>query len=288
VSLPAVFEAYPPLTDMVGKSGWLRLRLEPRRGRTVVADQYWRIPLQALPPTYQDADDEAYLYLLNPTGGIVQGDRLHTEIALAAGARSVMSTQSATKVYRMDETYAEELNDFRLHGDSVLEWLPDQTIPFAGSRLHRRTRIHADADATFIVTEMLAAGRVARGERFAFEHLVIELQACVGDDRRIVDRLHLSPGEDRPHRPGLWHGYAHYGALYAYSRLLGEELVEGLAEVIESHDGVYGSAGQPERGFAVARILADTTWRLHEVLFDAWDLLRRALIGKPARQLRKL
>jgi hypothetical protein len=38
---------------------------------------------QALQPSYQDADDEAYIYLMNPTGEIVQRDRLRTEITLA-------------------------------------------------------------------------------------------------------------------------------------------------------------------------------------------------------------
>jgi len=93
VSLPAAFEALGPLTDEVGKWGVLRLTLAPRRGRTMITDQYWRIPLQGLPPSYQDGDDEAFVYLLNPTGGIVQGDRLHTSITLAPGARAAIRSR---------------------------------------------------------------------------------------------------------------------------------------------------------------------------------------------------
>ncbi len=72
MTAPAVFDSLGPLTDQVGKSGVLRLSLARDQDRTVIADQYWRIPLQVLPPSYQDADDEAYVYLLNPTGGVVQ------------------------------------------------------------------------------------------------------------------------------------------------------------------------------------------------------------------------
>jgi urease accessory protein len=288
VSLPAAFEVWGTLTDEVGKWGVLRLTLAPRRGRTVVADQYWRIPLQGLPPSYQDGDDEAFVYLLNPTGGIVQGDRLHTAITLAPGARAVISTQSATKVYRMDEAYAEEVNHYTLNGDAVLECLPDQTIPFAGSRFYRSTRIDLDPDATLILTDLLAAGRVARGECFGFQQLFVEVEVSVGEEPCLVDRLQLCPADGRVDRLGLWNAHAYYGSLYAYSPRLDESLATELAELVEGGEGVYGGAGQPAPGFAVARVLGHTTWAVRELLFEAWDLLRRRLVGKPARQLRKL
>jgi urease accessory protein len=288
VSLPAAFEAWGPLAPEVGKFGVLRLRLAPRRGRTVITDQYWRIPLQALPPSYQDGDDEAYLYLLNPTGGIVQGDRLQTAITLEPGARAVISTQSATKVYRMDEAYAEETNHYTLEGDAVLECLPDQTIPFAGSRFYRSTHIDLDPAATLILTDLLAAGRVARGERFGFEQLFVQVDIHVGGEPCVVDRLHLSPSDGAMDRLGLWNAHGYYGSLYAYSPRLDDALATALAELIEGRDGVYGGAGQPAPGFAVARVLGPTTWAVREALYDAWDLLRRRLVGKPARPLRKL
>jgi urease accessory protein len=268
-------------------SGVLRLRLGPKRGRTDVVDQYWRIPLQVLPPSYQDEDDEAYVYLLNPTGGIVQGDRLLVEVEVEAGARTLLSTQSATKVYRMDESWAEERNRFVLHGDAVVEYLPDQTIPFAGSRLYRSTGVELAPGSTLILTDLVAAGRVARGERFAFDRLFMEVSVTVGSERRLLDRLEIAPGVSRPDRPGLWEGYSYYGSLYAHSPRMGAALAAQLAELIESRPGVWGGAGQPEPTLLVARMLGETAWGMREILFDAWDLLRRELLGKGARPLRK-
>jgi urease accessory protein len=284
----AAFSALGPLVDEVGKSGILRLALAPRRGRTEVVDQYWRVPLQALPPSYQDGDDEAYVYLLNPTGGVVQGDRLHTTLSLSPGARCVVSTQSATKVYRMDEGYAEEVNHYSLRGDAVLECLPDQTIPFAGARFRRSTRVDLDAGSTLILSDLLAAGRVARGERFGFERLFAEVEIRVEGERRLVDRLHAAPAQGRLDRLGLWNMALYYGSLYAYSPRLDAALTTRLAEMLEHRGGVYGGAGASALGCAVARVLGPTTWAVRDVLFDAWDLLRRGLIGKPARPLRKL
>src|SRR5207302_530788 len=83
--------------------------------------------------------------------GIVQGDRLETEIVLGPGARGVASTPAATKVYRMDASYAAERSRYVLRGGAVLECLPDQTIPFAGARFFRSTRADLDPDSTLIL-----------------------------------------------------------------------------------------------------------------------------------------
>jgi urease accessory protein len=288
VRAPAAFAALGPLADQIGKSGVLRLCLARDRERTAIVDQYWRIPLQVLPPSYQDEDDEAFVYLLNPTGGIVQGDRLCTDVTLMPGARSVITTQSAAKIYRMDESYAVELNRYTLHGDAVLECVPDQTIPFAGSRFYRATRVDLDPASTLILTDLLAAGRVARGERFAFERLFVEVDVRIAGERLLLDRLNLAPADGAPDRLGLWNDHAYYGTLYACSPRLDEALAGVLAEMFERRDDVYGSAGQPAPGCAIVRVLARTTWQAREALFEAWDLLRRALLDKPARELRKL
>jgi urease accessory protein len=252
-----------------------------------VVDQYWRIPLQLLPPSYQDDDDTAFFYLLNPTGGIVQGDRLTTDVTLEPGARSLLSTQSATKVYRMVERDAEERNHFVVGDGAVLEYLPDQTIPFAGSRLHRRTVVDLEPEATLILSEFLAAGRVARGERFSFDRLVSELEVRVGGEPRLVDRLQLAPAESPLARLGLWGGHPYFAALYVYSPRATPALATALADLLTSRAGVYAGAGRPAPGILVARMLGQTTEDLRQLLFEAWDVLRRALLGKSARRLRK-
>jgi len=287
VSLPAAFETLGPLVAAAGKSGRLRLRLGRRAGRTVVTDQYWTLPLQVMPPSYQDGDDEAYIYLLNPTGGIVQGDRLETEIVLDPGARGVASTPAATKVYRMETSYGAERSRYVLHGDAVLECLPDQTIPFAGARLFRSTRVDLDPDSTLILWDLLAAGRVARGERFAFDRLFVEVEVRVGGECRLLDRLDLAPAAGTLDRLGLWDVYACYGSLYVHSPRLDAGLAAALAELLEGREGVWAGAGYPEPQLAVARILGHTAEDVQALLYDAWDLLRRPLLGKPAHRLRK-
>ena len=58
------------------------------------------LPLQALEPMDLVGDGSATLLLLNPTGGVLGGDRLETEVSLGPASHVCLSTPSATRVYR--------------------------------------------------------------------------------------------------------------------------------------------------------------------------------------------
>jgi urease accessory protein UreH len=80
----------------------------------------------------------------------------------------------------------------------------------------------------------------------------------------------------------------YYGTLYACSPRLDAGLAARLAALMEAGAEVYAGAGQPAPGVAIARVLGPGSEAVRGLLFDAWDLLRRPLLGKPARPLRKL
>src|SRR5207245_11659328 len=85
----------------VGRDGALQLRCERRGPATVVAGCRYTLPLQVLAPVALD-DPAAVVSMLNPTGGLVGGDRLSIDVGVAAGAHAVLTTPSATRVYRTE------------------------------------------------------------------------------------------------------------------------------------------------------------------------------------------
>jgi urease accessory protein len=262
--------------------------VEARGGRTIVGDQFWRVPLQAMPPAYQDGDDQAFVYVLNPTGGVLQGDRLELDVVVRPDARLFLTTQSAAKLYRMEHGEAWETNRLVVCEGALLEYLPDQTIPYAGSSFHRMTRVDVDQTATAIVGEVLSAGRVARGECFQFTRLQTALAIHVGDDLKVLDRLDLRSGTVPLESVGLWEEHHHYAVVYAASPRADASLAERVAAYLEGQEGVIGGASSAGPGVATVRMLGRTMWQLKDVCFGVWDLLRRQLVGKPARMLRKL
>ncbi len=108
--------------DRVGRDGFLRLQFEKRRGHTVLIGRNFTLPLQVMEPISLENNGSLYLMLLNPTGGLVGGDSLRTEITLGPEAHVSMTTPAATKVYRTLGPATLQCRQICLGRDATLEY----------------------------------------------------------------------------------------------------------------------------------------------------------------------
>ena len=116
------------------------------------------------------APDMAFVYVQNPTGGVFAGDRLGSRVTAERGARVHLTTQSATKLYRMEDG-GEAHQDVRIvvGEGAYVEHVPDPLIPQAGARYRQRTAIELARAPRASTRRRVAPGRRAGGERFAYE-----------------------------------------------------------------------------------------------------------------------
>jgi len=116
------------------------------------------------------------LHLHNLSGGVLGGDQLALDVELASSARVQLTTTGATRVYRCrtGAQAARQTTVVRVGAGGLLEYMPDQLIPFAGSRYQQRTLIELEQDAGLFWWETIAPGRLARGECFAYDLLQLE------------------------------------------------------------------------------------------------------------------
>ena len=151
--------------------GLADLALAVRGGRTCLVGQLVNPPLVVQRALYLDQalPDMAFIYLANPTAGILQGDHLEVRVNVAPGAKAHLTTQSATKVFAMPDGSAFQETELTLERGAYLEYLPDQVIPFRGAKFSQRTSITVATDATLIYGEVIAPGRTARGESLAYD-----------------------------------------------------------------------------------------------------------------------
>jgi len=72
-----------------GKVGILRLGFERRGDRTILRDLFRQSPLLVQRALYWDEEmpDLPCVMILTTSGGVLQGDRLHMDVALAPAAR---------------------------------------------------------------------------------------------------------------------------------------------------------------------------------------------------------
>jgi urease accessory protein len=268
----------------------LRMRCDGRR-RTVLAERRQRFPLRMTSPMYLDAGDRgmAFIYVQNPTGGVHAGDRLHTGIVAEAGARVHVTTQSATKISRMDGGEAVQALHVDVGPGAYVEYVPDAIIPQAGARLVQDTVVTLHDGAMFVAAETLAPGRRARGERFAYERIRLRLEARRDGRELCVDTMELEPARRSPEARGILGPLDYLVSLVALcpdgdAAGLAGALDDGLAartDVVGAADELPGGAG------AVARILAPSATAAREQLREAWRIIRAELLALPLPATRK-
>lgn len=270
----------------VGRDGWLRLEFERRGGRTVLARSAWAVPLQILAPVALD-DPAAVVSILNPTGGVVGGDRLRVEVSVGAGAHACITTPSATRIYRTAGPAAEQEVSVRVGMDATLEWVPDHAIPFAGSAFRQRIRVDLAAGARIFLVDSFAAGRIARGEAWRFARFQSTLEVHDAAGWLLLDRICLEePGAGVA---GL--GVAEEHRYVATVVIAGPGADAGLAgELTASVGGIQGAragVASLRRGGLLVRCLAQSAPGLLRTLEAVWAVSRAALLGVPPPALRK-
>jgi urease accessory protein len=102
--------------------------------------------------------------IINTAGGMAGGDRFNLDMTVGPGARLMVTTAAAEKVYR---TLAPEATiDVKLAVETggSLAWLPQETILFDRARLRRSIDIDLAADARLLLAEAIVFGRSGMGE----------------------------------------------------------------------------------------------------------------------------
>jgi len=235
--------------------------------------------------------DMAFVYVQNPTGGVFPGDRLETRLVLDVGAKVHVTTQSATKIYGTDEAGADQSIDVRLASGSYLELVPDLVIPHAGSRFGQKLDVSIAPDAALFISEMIAPGRLARGERFEYSALNLRTRVLDDDGNELVaDALLFEPVLRHPDRRGLLGGYSFVGTAFAVAPSCD---VSELAHAIDDACRVIGedvvAGGCPVHGDVgvAVRVLAASHRSLRDALDIVWGIVRERLVGAKPPTRRK-
>ncbi len=134
-----------------------------------------------------------FVYLLNPTGGVLQGDRLLTEIKVEKDARALITTPSANKLYKMEDDHAEILNEIHVEEGGVLEFIPEYNIPYAKSSTYQESIFHIHDDSILFTWDMVIPGRVDLGEYFDYDLYSSKIKIYVNGKLKAYEFAKLTP-----------------------------------------------------------------------------------------------
>ena len=277
-----------------GKLGALFLLLEKNAkvNKTVIKEQFSKVPLFTQRALYleESLPSMAYLYIISPSGGVLQGDRYRIDIKLAENAIAHITTQGATRLYRMDKNFATQILNISLDSNCYLEYVPDQIIPYRDSRFYQSVNLQVPDDATLIYSETIVPGRMAMGEYFDYDVCYLKTIAKNQSGKlKLVDTALLEPKKNQLKRLGILEEFNMLSNMYLvipskYVNILNEK----ISENIQKYDKVIARCSiLPNDSGLVVRILGNMMDNIKEVTHTIIRICRHEILGAGFSGIRK-
>ena len=289
-----LIESQKSETGKAGKAGILNLKLgtDHKTGKTIVREQYCRVPLFIQRAMYleETLPTMAYIYIMSPSGGILQGDRYRIDITLSNNAFAHVTTQGATRIYKMENNCGTQIVNIKAEEGSYLEFIPDQIIPFRSSRFYQEVELTVHDDATMIYSEIIVPGRVASGEKFEYDICYIKTVARnhLGNTR-FIDTVKLEPKKENMTVIGILGNFEVVGTIYIVTR---EQYLKDLQFEINKKIKLEGkiSLGTsilPKRQGILVRILGKSAEDVKNMIFEVVRIARNQITGASFSEMRK-
>jgi urease accessory protein len=274
--------------ERVGRDGFLRLQFSRRERDTVLSQSRFTLPLQALTPL-QLADGTAYLMLLNPTGGILGGDHLRSEIIQETNTHVCLTTPSASRVYRTLRHPSIQETVIRLGECATLEYLPDHVIPHAGSALRQTLRVEMARGSRAILLDAIAAGRVSHEDPWLFREIDSRVEVLMCGKPVFLNRTRIVPALQNPRRLGVMEDFKYIASMgiLGEGQMEWESVAAAMTAELATVPSVRGGISLLGQGGCVVRYLTRTASELTGMNQQLWDTARELVIGLPRFDHRK-
>jgi urease accessory protein len=276
------------------------LRLDFERdafsGQTVLAASDQEPPLKVV-RAFAIEGGAALVHLHNVSGGLLGGDRLELAVNVGPQAQVQVTTAGATRIYRPRALALGTLqsNEITVGENGLLEYLPDAVIPFAGARFSQRTSIRLAAGAGLFWWEILAPGREARGEIFAYDSVEFKTDLAAGGRLVAAERVRLEPKRRGMASLGRLGAYRTWATFYVCRVGLGAAEWIGIEKELREVLGLLGPRGDVLWGVStlaadglVVRCAAKRGRDVLPGLQEVWRAAKWRLYGRAAVIPRKV
>ena len=267
------------------KAGWdalLSLGYERAARRTILAYRQHHGPLVVQKALYPEGGEVCHSIVLHPPGGIAGGDTLEIRATLAEGSQALLTSPGAGKWYRSGGHHASQRLTFKLAKDSVLEWLPQETILFNGAMAHMYMDVELEQGAVFIGWEILCFGRAASGETFDHGQLRQSVHITQFGKPLWREFSNLRGGDPLLQSPAGLAGCTVAATLIVAGKTISAELLSQCRDIaVDEAAGEHcGITLLPD--VLIARYLGHRSEAAKRYFIALWQLLRPVAAGRQA------
>jgi|SRR5580704_16440967 urease accessory protein len=245
---------------------------------------------------FQAPSGELLAHIHNVSGGILDTDSLDWRIDVAPSAQAQVTSTGATRIYRSrgPGRIASQRATLTVGENGYLEYLPDQLIPFAGSRFDQSMRIELASGASLILWDQVAPGREASGELFRYESLASAFELIAEAEPIAIERWTIAPLLSRLDAIARLGPFRYFGSCYicraglpaAYWRTFESEM-QPIADRLSGPEVLWGISSLRAHGM-VARGIATTGRSVAQGLVEIWKAAKWHLCGRVATLPRKV
>jgi urease accessory protein len=145
-----------------------------------------------------------YTVISNYGGGIVAGDHIQLDIDCGTDSRFCLGTQAHTRVYKSDSCPCSQTVSLRVADNSLAVICADPLVLHEGAIFQQRWDCELADSADLVLIDWLSAGRIRRGEAFAFERFETEFRLSHKGELQLLDRLRLEPESQNARSPAAF------------------------------------------------------------------------------------
>lgn len=277
-----------------GKIGILQLLMEEddERKKTIIKEKFCRVPLYVQRALYleESIPSMAYIYIISPSGGILQGDRYRIDITLKKNSYAHITTQSATRIYKMERDFATQMVNIVVDDGCYFEYIPEQVIPFRNSRFYQIVDLNVHENSTMVYSEMIVPGRVASGEVFEYDICYVKTVAKDNFDKlRFTDTFKLEPKKEDLRSYGIMENLDTVSSLYILTkREYVKDIKNEINSIFKNIVIVRGGASVlPDNRGIIVRILGNTASEVRNAIFEILKIIRKKILGATFSGIRK-
>jgi len=274
-----------PLIDAKISIGWhgsLNLVFAQRHGATQLIHNRAQAPLKMQRPFYPEGPDICHSVMLHTAGGVVGGDRLSLNFQLEPDAHSLITTATASKIYRSNGLEARQNIQMQVAAGACLEWFPQETIVFNGAIYRQDLQVELAPGASWLGWEITRFGRSARGERFLQGEWRSHTEIWQQGRPLWIDRQWLQGGEKMLNSPHGLAGQPVIASLSWVGATVSPEIV-GQARSLWTSVERQGEAGVTRlTSGLLCRYRGASTSEVRNWFTDVWQLLRLSFLGRPS------
>jgi len=245
-------------------------------------------------PHYLDDSGQVCYVVVNPGGAYLGADLFLLDIEVQDGADLLLTTQSATKVYRTPGSFAEQRMTVRLGEGARLELMPDQLIAYREASYQQRTSVTLRPSSSLVMAEVVTPGWSPDGAAFRYEEVrlrnEIRVETGAGTELLALDNLLIRPPLGDVSGLGFMEGYSHLGSLVVVDGRVDQALADELHGLTAGREALTGISLTRTIGGTtglVLRSLSNSTGELNRLLGTCANLLRERWFGQGPLDLRK-